>query len=527
MRTNFILSVSALAVLSTAHAQERKFPNSYPTKPYETSLIEEKIKRLTETDDFIWDAFEIESKGLTKAKTRNQPWSGYFWAINQGGIANQYRKSSFISVLDPNKKNWKKNVQEYKEFREKVHPKIYTLDEDDLADLSPAEKYDLLLGDTSFDLTNRIWDYTEKWGQNNKYSFVTDIEVPQNYVFKPLTDPKIAPWEGFCHGWAVAAGIAPRPLKTVEVLLPNGKKLKFYPTDIKALLTLMWANSSVQSSVIFEGTRCNSQKPIKDEHGRYVEPECADVHPGVFHSAIVNIVGVQGRSMIVDKSAGFSIANQPVAGYEFVYYNPDTTKTGSLMASMVSAKEYAASKKDRFAASRNKDATHIVGVSMKLRYIDWENPKKGKTNDDDDDGFGEMKFNYDLELNKHGEIVGGQWRVERDGDDGGMFGNSTGQPDFFWVAPKNWKTHFTGLQLPEWNFNRSQTPPREYALAARGAHSFVFEESEKYQGVSPKCPLTPAADPKGKQLWVDCTFRTPQPQPLIQVVNKLLELSRR
>ena len=193
---------------------------------------------------------------------------------------------------------------------------------------------------------------------------------------------------------------------------------------------------------------------------------------------------------------------------------------------MLSIKAYG--KDDNFAESRSKEATHIVGVSMKLKYIQWENPKKDKTNKDSDDGIGEMKFNYDLEINQHGEIVGGQWRVKKNGDSA-IFGNKTGQPDFFWIAPKDWKKYFGGLSsLPAWDFNKSSTPPRAYALAALGAHSYVHEESARFMVKGPTCPVIPmGADPKtATKNWVECSFRLPQPQPLIQVVDKLLEMSR-
>ena len=41
---------------------------------------------------------------------------------------------------------------------------------------------------------------------------------------------------GICHGWAPAAFMVQRPTKMVEVLAADGKtKIKFYPSDIKAL----------------------------------------------------------------------------------------------------------------------------------------------------------------------------------------------------------------------------------------------------------------------------------------------------
>ncbi|HXH31479.1 MAG TPA: hypothetical protein VNJ01_11745 [Bacteriovoracaceae bacterium] len=515
-----------LTLASASQSQDRQPDHdSYPLRPYQTSLIHSKLKALTESEDYLSDVFEMERRGLNQAKTKTQPWGGYYWALDQGGIANSYMDSNFLSNLDPGRRDWKDNVKDYKKRAQELHPRIYTLSEDQLAKLSPSEKYDILLGDTTFDLTNKVWAHTENWGHKKKWAYLSAIDMPAGYVTKPLSGDllKIASWEGICHGWALAAGNTPRPEKTVEVTLPNGKKMPFYPTDIKALVSLLWANSNVQNDVIFEGKRCNSKKTVRDDRGRYLEPECADVHPGVFHAAVVNIVGLEGRSLVVDKSAEFSIANQPVAGYQLEYFNPRNGTAGPLAKSLIALQQYAS--EDPFAISRNGEATHIVGVNMKLQYTKWESPKKGKTNSQKKDGMGEMEFNYDLEINLQGEIVGGQWRVKRNGDSS-FFGRTTGQPDFFWLAPKNWKKNFTGLSgLPQWDFSKSSLPPKQYSKAALGAHSYVYEESAKFLINPPKCSVVPE-NGVGATLSVECAFRFPQPQPLVQVVDKLVELSR-
>ncbi len=80
--------------------------------------------------------------------------------------------------------------------------------------MAPSEKYDILLGDTSFDLTNRIWAYQEKWGSQKKWGFLSSIDLPAGYRI-PEGNSLMAFWEGICHGWAVAAGHSPRPEKTV------------------------------------------------------------------------------------------------------------------------------------------------------------------------------------------------------------------------------------------------------------------------------------------------------------------------
>ncbi len=509
--------------------------NIYPFKPLKTEDIQNRVTRLTENKDFLWDIREMNRRGLNSARTKNQPWGGSYWPLNQGQIANTYQNKDFDTyIFSPRKHlSWETNYNNYVKRSEKVYPKIYDLDEKDLAKLAPSEKYDLLLGDTSFDLTHRVWDYAQKWGSQKKWGFLSSINLPAGYRVAEANS-FMALWEGICHGWAIAAGHSARPEKTVVVTLPNGKKMPFYPNDIKALISLTWANSTIQDDVLFEGLRCNQKRPKKDANGRYIDtkidkndtellPRCADVHPAVYHASIVNIIGLEGRSIVVDKSAKASVSNQPVAGYDFKYFNPETGKHASLEESILPVEKYA---KDPFKSARNPNTKAIVGVDMTLHYVDWESPRPNETNFPSDDKLGKMDFNYDLELDASGKIIGGQWRVKSNGRGGGIFGGSVHQPDFFWVVPKNWKESFKPVAgLPEWNFNKSTLPPQEFAAAAKNAHSFTYQMTKEF-GFNEKCPVFPL-NKKDPILNVDCEFKYPRPQPLINVVDKLLEMSRR
>ncbi len=521
----------------TEEVTPEAFRNIYPFKPMATSDIQSRVSRLTENENFLWDLKEITRRGLTRANTKTQPWGGSFWPLIQGQVANPYQNKNF-SVLHGalnglEVTSWKYNYNKFQKRQQKVYPKIYDLSEKELAELAPSEKYDLLLGDTSFDLTNRIWNYAATWGEKKKWGFLSSIDLPAGYRI-PEASSLLALWEGICHGWAVAAGHYDRPEKTVWVTLPNKKKMPFYPNDLKGLISLMWANSTIQDSVIVEGLRCNRKSPKKDEFGRYIDveldkgdkvplPRCADVHPAVYHASVVNILGIEGRSFVVDKSAKASIANQPVSGYEYTYFHPESGEEGSLEASAVSVANYA---KDPFKAARNVETKYVVGVAMTLKYVDWEDPIMHETNYPSDDKISEFKFNYDLELDSHFKIIGGQWRVDKNGSSR-MFKNMTHQPDFFWVVPRDFKTHFKPVAgLPEWNFPQSNIPPQEYAAAAKTAHSFVYQMTKEF-GWNEKCPVFPIKKRNGEVKKVDCEFKYPRPQPLINVINKLLEESRR
>lgn len=513
---------------------DTKEPNKtiYPYKPFTTELIQQRMERLMEGHEYLSNIHHMEKLGLNKSNTKVQPWGGSFWPVYQGGIANRYQNKDnnfYVFTLLKNL-TYQANVREFKKQSVKDHAKIYDLKDEALAKLSPSEKYDLLLGDTSFNLTNKVWDFVEKRGSNRDYDYLTYMEIPAGYK---MLEPKnyLAFWEGICHGWALGSGITPRPEKTVKFTLPNGRTLPFFPNDIKALASQMWANSDVQNHSINEGGRCNVRNPNKDKYGRFIDtevdpqdhgvlkPNCADVHPAVFHTFIVNYVGIEGKSFVYDHNPKAPVANQPLSGYEFTYFNPMTGKDGLLSTSMVNRKAFSS---DPFAVSRNPETTHIVGVEMNAKYVNWEKAVKKVTNLKVDDEVVDNKFMYDLELNSAGEIIGGQWRVSKT-DKVGLFGEKPNQPDYFWIVPRNWKTYFPeDTSIPAWT--GTGLPPAEYKQAAVAGHYFVQNANSKLGGAN-KCVVKPI-DGNGPSIEVHCAYNVSRPRPLNNVVNKLVELSK-
>jgi hypothetical protein len=518
----------ALALLtSLAQAQETAI---YPFAPMPTEVLKEKISRLAENENPLTNIFEMQRRNLEDKNTKTQPWGGSFWPLNQGMIGNNYRNKNYFKPQQY--LSWKVNVSNFKDRKEKVLAHIDGLKQSQLDDLAPSEKYDLLLGDKSFDLTNRVWNYAETWGEMKKWGFLSSIDLPPGYRV-PEGNTLMAMWEGICHGWAVASGHYPRPEKTVNIKLPNGKNLPFYPNDIKALVSILFAHSTMQDNVIMEGLRCNKKFPEKDEFGRYIDepdennpnaallPRCADVHPAVMHISFVNIAGIEGRSFIVDHNPKATIANQPLSGYSYKYFNPRTGKFGTLQESIIKKAQY---EKDPFKSARNSLANSIVGVTMDLRYVDWEMPRYSPTNSPEDDKITTQTFNYDLELDKDGNIVGGQWRTYRNGRSIIFGTEDTDQPDFFWVIPRDYMKYFKPLNLESWDMKKMGVAPESWKQAAMGAHAFTYNVTREF-GFDEKCKVIPEQDGL-PVIEVPCEFKYPKPQPLINVVNQLLDLSR-
>ena len=89
----------------------------------------------------------------------------------------------------------------------------------------------------------------------------------------------------------------------------------FLPGDLNALLSL--ASTRVSSRGI--AGRCNGNDSmggvIYDEDGRAIQSECRDVNPGSLYVIAANMLGLQHRGFVVDRTMDAQVWNQPVRGY--------------------------------------------------------------------------------------------------------------------------------------------------------------------------------------------------------------------
>lgn len=602
----FLLSFTVLISILSSNVFANPYPQIYPFVPVTSELIKNRTKELSEDENYIINIFEMHKRGLARGKTKVQPWSSSYWPLNQGMVANRYREITWNPLLLHRRFSWSPNHRRLTKNRAKLMQNWHKLESDELEKISPAEKYDLLMGDTTFGLTGRILDYMEKWGTKKEYGFLQNLDIvsgrslklaqewvqngsyesveqalpfaidaqggltehiaqklfrqgryatledafdeasrlanldKHNYVLESKNGI-MGIWEGICHGWATASAHLPRPVNAVDFILKNGKRLRFFPDDIKALASLLWANSIVQDSkwydnngmaqgggVIMEGLRCNDSSPSKDEWGRFydatadkysnkIEPRCVGVHPAIWHLGLVNLIGKQGRSFVVERKIKAAVDNHPMRSYSMKFFNPYTGEYGTL-AQSVKNLNY----KDQFYNFRNKDTTMLVGVKLKMTYMNWQDPKSERNDSPTDDKLKDVEMFYDLELNRHGDIVGGQWRTTEVGA-ANLLGDRT-QPDFFWVITKDWKKFFNeNTTISKW-VDKRRSPPKDWAQASLNAISFEYENSFKY-GNNDMCNVINKKN--GKTLKVPCEFKYNKPQPLVNVINTLIELSRR
>ena len=650
-----VTAISMLAVLSMssfqtfANEESRPYPEIYPFVPYETSKIHEDVKKFSEDENYLKNIYDMHVGGLFAGKTFKrdasgnkvdfQTWTSTYWPLNKGLIADPNPdKNPWSPVNWRNAVDWKGNYQRLTKRKRAVHERInekdskgrWIFDSDALKGLAASEKYDLLLGDTTFSLTTRLWSYMNKWGSKKENGFLSSFDVvggkalemaqkmvsegqyenvedalpkaielrggltehlaeqmvkegKYGSVIEALEEAKtiaveeaknyapkkknslMALWEGICHGWATAAGIVPRPRKSVTFTLEDGRKLTFLPDDLKGLAALLWANSLIQDGkwtpvdekgvnltaengekavtggILMQGLRCNDKSPKTDEWGRYydaapdffskkLEPRCVGVHPATWHMGLVNLIGNQGRSFIVERKVKAAVDNHPMSSYKMEFFNPYTGDYGSLAESIRPASE-----DDQFMDFRNSETKMLVGVRTTMTYMNWEVPERRSTDNEKYDSPKEVEMLYDLELDADGNIIGGQWRTTEVGKKFLNIGADHTQPDFFWVVTKHWrragevkewgsKAYFEPLDnLSTWKADQGEVPGEDWKAAAQLAHAFEYKQTHD-MGWNEKCEAVNTKK-KGPIIEVPCEYKVNRPQPLLNVVNELIRLS--
>ena len=281
------------------------------------------------------------------------------------------------------------------------------MSQDQLAKLSPAEKYDLYRGNYSMKLTNDVLN---------------------------LTHPGDAYWEGICHGWSSAAIEFEEP-KPVTVTNKDGIKIPFGSSDLKALLS--YYHASITSNYLASktlgtgrvGQRCKTAFPkeawfIKNGKEYYqsiinnkvvtneVPQECVDTNPGAFHIVLANMIGLMDQGFVAEAVRDKEVWNQPVYAYETEILEETTrvrfnaTKGTRKQIKVKTVMKYANDGGRIFWGAKDPED----------EFYAWWNPTNGTANY----RHADKTFEYYVDLDSRGNIIGGMWL-------------SYERPDFLWL----------------------------------------------------------------------------------------------
>lgn len=342
--------------------------------------------------DFLKDLTSVTNLALLQENGHARgaavviPWSSSFWPYYRGLLGARY--------ADPDYVKSRNFIDNYTNFY--ATPADQYLTPERIRYLSPAEKYDLLIGDRTWTLTNNNWG-------RGKQVYDEHGSVPS--------------WTGICHGWVAAAhqDIKPPVLPVTVTDVTGTYAIPFYPQDIRGLVSYLWAESSPPS--FQAGARCRQSEIVKDEYLRPVEISCLDANPMTWHLTITNRLGTHGKSFVMDASAGAEVWNYPITAYDYTYFNVKTMEPSDRFEDAL--RPLAEITNDRFRAHRSPRAKFLVGVSMDVFHPALIEPNTGSSREP---VMQAKNFIYDLELDEGLNVVGGEWYSKE-------------TPDFLWTFP--------------------------------------------------------------------------------------------
>ncbi|SMF00781.1 RICIN domain-containing protein [Pseudobacteriovorax antillogorgiicola] len=333
----------------------------------------------TRNDPIIMDTSRNYEKNFANlprsANLSKQPWSGDYWASYRGGIS--YR--------------WNASVAEIDRYRYDPKP-YYNLSQNQLRQLSPAEKYDILRGRRDYPLTQ---------SERRRTRVLQSIPGRPEYI----PGYKIPTWEGLCHAWAPATYSFEEP-QPVTMRSPEGIEVPFGSSDIKALITYFMHQKQSSARTQFLGRRCNeSFENLSGEALKKAKESsaCRDVNAGAFHVVISNQIGIADESFVVDVTRDAEVWNQAIEGYSVQVVERRPVEQGyrnmaqgtETIVRVKTTMAYTVEVPSRWAGDTIKGPGTFRPATYRVTYDYW------------------------LELDAWGDILGGKWNTET-------------RPDFLW-----------------------------------------------------------------------------------------------
>lgn len=398
MRFNLILLFLIFCVRSDAFEMDRIItPGDDPKIFDSTHLLERNLN--------ILDATTLRRQDLNLI-----PWADGSWRLRSGLIAGRYADPVFSQITDWSESFNYIEAHSIQNILNEADPKTRA----ELIDqLSPAEKYDLLVGDDEFTLTAAQWRIGK-----TRY---------QNYTLEN--------WMGICEGSAAASSIYPEPKKTIELMSSRGDLIRFHILDIKALGSLLWSAYNV--TIPISGGRCLGGNPQKDYNGVIMDDDCFNSNPATWHIALLNFVGQRKQTFFINRSLNRrEVWNAPVIGYQINYFN---IVSGTVQQDLSSARmPMSLLPTDKYTPYRSSQTAEIIGVDVTVKLAAGLTSRRDET----ESAYPILlNYQYDLELDANGKLIGGEWRHDT-------------HPSFIWAITQDIQPQSLGdhqLKDQAWN----------------------------------------------------------------------------
>jgi len=336
---------------------------------------------------------EMNLKSLDQRSRRSvpqvaAPWSDVGWKANKGLITERFADSRFEAAA-----GWSAKHDFLRSYSTRWILQQPGYDRERwIAALSPAEKYDLLMGTVKGGLAENIGAFLD-------HSLGNSRQFPG--------------WWGLCEGAAASTMYYPEPVRLV-VLHSQSYDLDvpFFAPDIKGLATMLWSRFNTELNLPESGLPCK-----KDGTG------CFDSNPASFHASVHHFLDLSPGILVGDMDPTPVVWNFPIVAYSEAYYRPDKkadVTAADLRSAALKPDDWGS---DPRKSKRSPGTAYIVGIKMKISYAvnqeekpPFEGSLKRKVNS--------RVLVYELELDSDWKLLGGEWV-------------SGEHPDLLWSIPRD------------------------------------------------------------------------------------------
>ncbi|MBI3558747.1 MAG: hypothetical protein HY074_20965, partial [Deltaproteobacteria bacterium] len=202
---------------------------------------------------------------------------------------------------------------------------------------------------------------------------------------------------GYCNGVALASMRYAEPFREVDVVNPDGHRIRFHPNDIKGLLSLAHSHPSILHWQV--GWRCEEYDTSS--------LACNDINPASLVIVLANRIGLAHESLVVDQNPLAPVINNAVRSAEITVLQPPYT-----VSDVPDVAEQLEVRIDLEVASTllSTDAANVRDAGNGVfKHVE--------------DGNVRLSYQATLALDANAKIIGGRWT-----------GRKLSGPDFVWGA---------------------------------------------------------------------------------------------